>query len=177
MVKTQAIKKVSEYSGLPKLTDFKFVEEEVSETLQDGEMLTETLMISVDPYLRVYPMPAGTIVSAFQLAKVLESKVSKYPKGSIVYQNAGWQKICKVKEVAVWSQYQEDFSISKEDFMSSIGMCGISAYFGFLDICKPKQGETVMVSGCMGAVGSVVGQIAKIYVRISPNLFSQLFFG
>jgi len=162
---TKAIKKAKEYDGLPKLSDFEVVEIEISTDLAEGELLTEAMYISVDPYLRVYPMEPGNVVGAFQLAKVIESKSSKHPVGSLVYQHGAWQQVIKTNEQAVWANLGSlKHKISPEDFMGAVGMTGLSAYFGFLNICEPKKGETVMVSGCSGAVGSIVGQIAKIKV-------------
>ncbi|CAK8689398.1 unnamed protein product [Clavelina lepadiformis] len=162
-MKTKYITKTKELEGLPKASDFKIVEEDIDENLTDGEVLTEAVCISVDPFIRVHPIPPGIPVIGFQVGKVLASKNEKYLKGNLVMHLGGWKTICKVADELCW--YRVDNVISSKDITKGVGvvgMPGIAAYFGFLDFCQPKEGETVMVNGCAGAVGSFVGQIAKI---------------
>ncbi|CAK8689401.1 unnamed protein product [Clavelina lepadiformis] len=145
-MKTKYLTKAKELEGLPKVSDFKIVEEDIDENLTDGEILTEAGCISVDPFIRV-----------------LASKNKKYQKRNLVMDLGGWKTICKVADELCW--YRVDNLISNKDItkgLGVVGMPGITAYFGFLDFCQPKEGETVMVNGCAGAVGSFVGQIAKI---------------
>nr|CAB3265266.1 prostaglandin reductase 1-like [Phallusia mammillata] len=164
MVKSRVYYKSQEFKGLPKLSDFKIVEQEVDEELQDDEIMTEAVVISVDPFIRAYNVPVTDPIIGFQTAKVLKSKCKKYPVGSLVLQTGGWQTVRKSKGDTIWYKVDELLSdkVPLTATVGALGMPGLTAYTGFLNICKPKPGETVMINGCAGAVGSLVGQIAKI---------------
>ncbi|XP_068631536.1 prostaglandin reductase 1-like [Battus philenor] len=157
------------FKGLPKREDYELVEYELP-PLQDGEILIKTEWISVDPYLRAYnssnKIPYDQF--GFQVGTVQESKNPKFPVGAKVVTHKGWCDYTIAKE-----GLEDRFSgyiyklpnldgLSPSLAIGAIGMPGITAYYGFLDICKPKAGETVVVTGAAGAVGSIVGQIAKI---------------
>merc|ERR1719412_1401445 len=103
------------------------------------------------------------------VAEVIESKDSDYPKGCIVLTYSGWVKtgIINPKEMLAKNpmyvmKAPKLPGLSQSVLLGACGMPGCTAYFGFLEICQPKQGETVVVNGAAGAVGSLVGQIAKI---------------
>ncbi|XP_058445163.1 prostaglandin reductase 1-like [Malaya genurostris] len=156
------------FSGLPTAEDFR-LEEETLEQIQDGEFLAEAIFSSVDPYMRIYmaQYPVGSVMIGGQIAKVLESKNPNFPVGSYIHGNFGWRThtVCNPdKTEPHWVPYvlpdfgKEPLSLG----LGVLGMPGSTAYFGFLEICKPVPGETVVVSGAAGAVGSIVGQIAKI---------------
>jgi len=165
MVGGKCILKIAPYEGLPKLSDLKIINTEDEKDLSDGEILTEAVYISVDPYLRL--VFANTTpdqpVGGFQLAKVLQSNDANYPVDSLLYITRGWQTISRITAKDVWNRVDNiEPKIDPVSYMGVVGMPGLTAYWGFLEICQPKEGETVMVSTCSGAVGSVVGQIAKI---------------
>ena len=154
--------------GTPKLSDFKFTEENVPE-IKEGEMLIETKYVSVDPYLRGRMSDAKSYVPPFELhkpissgiiAEVLESKNEKFSKGDFVSGRLDWKKkqVTDGKELIKVDPKKAPLSA----YLGILGMTGMTAYLGLTQIGKPKEGETLVVSGAAGAVGSVVGQIGKI---------------
>ncbi|EDS39827.1 NADP-dependent leukotriene B4 12-hydroxydehydrogenase [Culex quinquefasciatus] len=156
------------FDGEPKLDDFR-LEEEVMPELQDGEFLAEAEFLSVDPYMRIYILsyPVGSVMIGGQVARVLESRNAGFPVGAYVFGQFGWRtvSICDPRGITVRKPYVlPDFgaSVPRSVGIGACGTVGNSAYFGFLEICRPKEGETVVVSGAAGAVGSLVGQIGKI---------------
>lgn len=154
--------------GKPELSDFKFTEEQVSE-VQDGQMLLETKYVSVDPYLRgrmrdeksyIPPFELHKPITSVLVAEVKESKNDKFSKGDFVSGMLAWKR----------EQVSDGKDLHKVDpdmaplsaYLGVMGMTGMTAYLGLTDIGKPKEGETLLVSGAAGAVGSTVGQIGKI---------------
>lgn len=165
---TKQIILASRPKGLPVAENFKLEEVELP-VLNAGELLLEGIYYSVDPYMRgrmndaksyVPPFETGKPLSGGVVAKVLESNSANFKTGDIVTGNLPW----KQKMISV------DTAITKIDtnlapasyYLGILGMTGLTAYFGLMYIGKPKAGETVVVSGAAGAVGTVVGQIAAI---------------
>ena len=162
------------FEGLPKKSDFELVEEELPE-LKEGEVLIKALWLSVDPYMRPYTKrykPPMTMIGG-ALFKVLQSKNPEYPEGSQLMSMIGWVDVGildpNMKSNAPGSEgtvmtrpAQSIGTLSPSLLLGALGMPGATAYFGLLEICDPKPGETVVVNGAAGAVGSLVGQIAKI---------------
>jgi len=163
------------FSGNPKPEDFKLVEEELGE-LKDNEIQFKSLFLSVDPYMRPYTMrmkpPIDPMIGS-SVAVVEESKNPKFPKGAIIVILAGWVERGIVDPDNMGKNSPGNTlggvmpapdlgPMSKSLLLGACGMPGNTAYFGFLELCEPKAGETVVVSGAAGAVGSLVGQIAKI---------------
>ena len=155
-------------SGMPKESDFKVVESPLPKP-GDGEVLIKTLYLSVDPYMRgrmtgvrsyVDPFNIGEVIQGGAVGQVTESRDSNFKSGDYVNGMWGWEEwaVSKGNELRAIDPRLAPVSTS----LSVLGMPGMTAYFGFLDICKPVAGETVVVSGAAGAVGSLVGQIAKI---------------
>jgi len=171
MVKSKNILITKYFEGEPKESDFKLVEEELP-PLKDGEIRTEGIAWSVDPYMRVYlkafGMPLNEPMFGGQVAKVIESKNPDYKVGDVVYGHIGWRTHTNVnieiakKEQTGFYKLPDFQGLPYTHALGALGMPGNTAYFGFLRICEPKEGETVVVSGAAGAVGSLVGQIAKI---------------
>jgi NADPH-dependent curcumin reductase CurA len=154
--------------GMPKPSDWKLVEEPVR-PLADGELLVKSVYISVDPYMRgrisgaksyAAPVEIGGVMVGGAVGEVLESRNPKFAPGDIVQGEFGWQEypISAGKGVRKVDPAIAPISTS----LGVLGMPGLTAYFGLLDIGQPKPGETVVVSGAAGAVGSLVGQIARI---------------
>jgi len=167
-MKNKAIILNSRPEGKPKLSDFKFINEEIPE-ITNGEILLKIKYVSVDPYLRgrmsdaesyVKPFELKKVISSGVVAEVIESKTEKYKAGDFVsgllewkeYQQSDGNGLLKIdKKIAPLSAY-----------LGILGMTGLTAFFGLTEIGVPKKGETIVVSGAAGAVGSIVGQIGKI---------------
>ncbi|CAH1119663.1 unnamed protein product [Phaedon cochleariae] len=166
MVKAKVYKYVKEFEGTPKKSDFKVIEEELPE-LKNGEFLAEATYLSVDPYMRAHPDAVGETMVGTQVAKVIKSKNPKFPVGKLVVGGFGWRShtISNGDEEAFLGKpyvLPDIGDLSPSLALGVLGMPGNTAYFGLLELGKPKSGETVVVSGAAGAVGSIAGQIAKI---------------
>ncbi|CAN7558498.1 NADP-dependent oxidoreductase [Rossellomorea sp. LjRoot5] len=162
------IQLVSRPEGMPVKEDFLYKEIDVP-TPSKGEVLVKTLYLSVDPYMRGRMSDAKSYVAPFQLnealsggavGEIVESESDHFKKGDFVVGMLPWQEYSLANEKEVRSIDPDVAPISTH--LSILGMTGLTAYFGLMDIGQPKEGETVVVSGAAGAVGSVVGQIAKI---------------
>ncbi|XP_018099223.2 prostaglandin reductase 1 isoform X2 [Xenopus laevis] len=156
---------VKHFEGAPKPSDFKLKEVGLS-PIKNGEVMLEAEYFSVDPYMRPYSkhmMKEGDVMIGTQVARVLESKNSEFQVGSFVLSNAGWttHSISNGKELtpllANWPAH-----IPRSLALGTIGMPGLTSYFGLHEICCAKKDEIVLVNGAAGAVGTIVGQIAKI---------------
>ena len=155
-------------AGIPKETDFRLEEAAVPNCAENG-LLVKTIWISVDPYLRgriagvktyVDPIPVDGPMESGAVGEVLESRHPEHSVGEFVAGTWGWQDVAAVAGESVRVVNPAEAPISTA--LGILGMPGMTAYFGLLDLCDPKAGETVVVSGAAGAVGSAVGQIAKI---------------
>ncbi len=155
--------------GKPTPDDFKIVEIDLP-ALQSGQLLLKGLYFSVDPYMRGRMNDAKSYTAPFKLndainggviAEVIESKSEKYSIGEIVVGALPWQVNCVITDDAALQKIDAKYE-HPSYYLGALGMPGLTAYFGLLDIGKPKTGETVVVSGAAGAVGILVGQIAKI---------------
>ncbi|XP_053556602.1 prostaglandin reductase 1 isoform X2 [Bombina bombina] len=165
MVLARSWNLVKHFEGAPKLSDFKLNELQLPK-IQNGEVLLEAEYFSVDPYMRPYSkryMKEGDIMIGSQVARVLESKNLSFPVGSYAVSNAGWttHSISNGKNITPLLANWPD-NIPKSLALGTIGMPGLTAYFGLREICCAKKGEIVLVNGAAGAVGSLVGQIGKI---------------
>ena len=154
--------------GFPKDSDFKFVESPVPKP-ENGQILVRSIFVSVDPYMRgrmddvksyAPSVQIGGLMGGGAVGRVLESKNPSFHDGDIVQGMFGWQEYAVSDGQSVRKIDPELAPISTS--LGVLGMPGLTAYFGLLDICNPQAGETVVVSGAAGAVGSIVGQIAKI---------------
>ncbi|REK09909.1 MAG: NADP-dependent oxidoreductase [Planctomycetota bacterium] len=154
--------------GMPQESDFKLVEAPVPEPA-DGQCVVKALYVSVDPYMRgriseaksyAAPVEIGGVMVGGVVGEVVESKNPRFAVGDIVQGEFGWQEYALTDGRGVRKIDPTIAPISTA--IGVLGMPGLTAYFGLLDIGQPKEGETVVVSGAAGAVGSIVGQIAKI---------------
>ncbi len=154
--------------GFPKESDFKLVESPILPPAA-GEILVRTLYLSVDPYMRgrmndvksyAPPVKLGEVMVGGAVGQVMQSNLDQFQKGDFVEGFFGWQEYAVSDGKGVRKIDPQLAPISTA--LSVLGMPGLTAYFGLLDIGKPQAGETVVVSGAAGAVGSMVGQIAKI---------------
>src|SRR5712664_4470549 len=156
-------------NGIPQAADFDLREVE-SPALSDGEFLVRNAYLSADPAMRgwiadkstYWPrIEVGDTMRAFAAGEVVESRNPAYAVGDKVMGIFGWQDYSAVKQPQVMRKVQEaDLPLSLS--LGILGLNGLTAYFGLLDVCRPKPGETVVVSTAAGGVGSAVGQIAKI---------------
>ena len=156
-------------TGKPDESCFKLITSEIPRPT-NGQVLLRTRFLSVDPYMRGRMNDRRSYVAPFQLNEVLtggivgevvESKSNNFVKGNFVVGNLGWQDYSIASEKEMRKIEPEIAPVSTA--LGVLGMPGLTAYFGLLDIGQPKQGETVVVSGAAGAVGTIVGQIAKIH--------------
>lgn len=164
----QQIVLASRPTGLPGSKNFRFEIRELG-NLKDNEVLLKSLYISVDPYMRGRMNDVKSYAQPFQVdepirggivATVIESKNNAFVEGDSVFGMMPWatyniekgENLRKIDSVSVPASYS----------LGILGMPGLTAYFGILDIGKPKAGETILISGAAGAVGIVAGQIAKI---------------
>ncbi|MCU5745118.1 NADP-dependent oxidoreductase [Staphylococcus sp. SQ8-PEA] len=154
--------------GMPDEQTFKLEKVEVA-SLTEGEVKLKSLYISVDPYMRGRMSDSDSYVQPYELnkpiqghivAEVLESKGDNIQKGDIVTGILPWKKEMVVPQDAV--QVVPKLDVPSYLYLSVLGMPGQTAYHGLLKIGQPQPDETVVVSAASGAVGSVVGQIAKI---------------
>ena len=150
---------------------FELVEEPVPEA-KGGQALVQNLYLSVDPTNRAWigeeptylpPVGIGDCMRSVGLGRVVSSGDPNYPEGSLVTGLVGWQDYVVTGEGEVpLTIVPDDTGLPVETLMGALGLTGVTAYFGLLEIGEPKEGETVVVSAAAGAVGSVVGQIAKL---------------
>jgi NADPH-dependent curcumin reductase CurA len=154
-------------AGMPTVDNFQFVDAETPPP-NDGEVLVRTLYISVDPYLRgrmregrsyVAPFAIGQVIESGAVAEVIESRSAKFQTGDIVTGMFGWRLY---NAANAGSLMKVAAGVPVTAALGVLGMPGLTAYFGLLDIGQPKEGETVVVSGAAGAVGTTVCQLAKI---------------
>ncbi|XP_006906162.1 prostaglandin reductase 1 isoform X2 [Pteropus alecto] len=152
-----------QFEGNPKDSNFELKTAELP-PLKTGEVLLEALFLTVDPYMRVsQTMKEGDTLLGHQVARVVESKNSAFPTGTIVLAFSGWttHSISDGKKLERLPEEWPD-TLPLSLALGTIGMPGLTAYFGLFDICGVKGGETVMVNAAAGAVGSTVGQLAKL---------------
>ncbi|MGP0102946.1 MAG: NADP-dependent oxidoreductase [Solirubrobacteraceae bacterium] len=154
--------------GLPKPSDWTYVEEPVRQPA-DGEVLVKIEYVSLDPAMRgwmnegrsyIPPVGIGEVMRAFAAGEVIASNDPDVAVGEHVGGLLGVQEYAIASGKGV---FKVDTSLAPLPvYLGALGMPGVTAYFGLLDIGQPKEGETVVVSGAAGAVGGLVGQIAKL---------------
>ncbi|XP_077331384.1 prostaglandin reductase 1-like [Lithobates pipiens] len=184
MVVAKSWTMVKHFDGAPKPEDFKLVENELP-ALKDGELMLESVCLTVDPYMRFFGsqitkeditirslvprlyrrkmMKEGDIMIGAQVARVTESKNPEFPVGGYYVAQGGWTThfISDGKGLhALPSCWPE--SLPKSLAIGAVGISGLTAYFGLLEVCSPKKGDVVLVNSAAGSVGSIVGQIAKM---------------
>ncbi len=151
--------------GMLKESDFELHETQVP-TPAEGQLLVRNRWLAFEPAMRGWiddkpsympPVPIGDVMRGMAVGEVIESKLEGYASGDLVTGMTGWQ------EWAIGDGGLRKLPAGTDPrfALSVLGITGITAYFGLLEIGKPKRGDTVVVSGAAGATGSVVGQIAK----------------
>jgi NADPH-dependent curcumin reductase CurA len=166
-MQNKEIRLASRPAGMPAADNFQIADTAIP-PLNDGQVLVRTLYISVDPYLRgrmregrsyIAPFEVGQVIESGGIGAVVESRDPKFQEGDIVSGMFGWRLYNVVPGAGLMKVLP---GIPITTALGVLGMPGLTAYFGLLDIGQPKEGETVVVSGAAGAVGMTVCQIGKI---------------
>jgi len=168
MQKNRRVLLASRPSGWVSEANFR-IEEVPLRAPAEGEVLVKNLWLSLDPYMRgrmnegksyAAKQELGEVMIGGTVGEVVESKHPKFAKGDQVLGMLGWQQYGLSDGKGLNKVDASRVPLSA--YLGVLGMPGVTAWVGLLDICQPKAGETVVVSAASGAVGSVVGQIAKI---------------
>lgn len=150
-----------QFNGVPTSENVVLEEFELPDELKENEVLLQAVYLSVDPYMRVFPQKEGAVMMGEQLSEVIKTRNGQYPLGTLVLCKAGW--------VSHYISNGEGLSPISFDIgstpishtLGALGMPGATAYIG-LNECHPKPREILLVTAAAGAVGSVVGQLAKL---------------
>jgi NADPH-dependent curcumin reductase CurA len=154
--------------GIPDAGHFRVIESPLP-AVEDGHLLIRNLYLSVEPAMRGWtsatanysvPVALGTVMRSFATGRVEESRHARFKPGDVVTGMFGWQEYAVVSAESVVRTIT-DLDIPLSTSLGVLGLNGLTAYVGLLEIGRPKPGETVVVSTAAGAVGSIVGQIAK----------------
>jgi len=156
--------------GEPRDENFKIIEGPVPDC-GEGEVLVRTIYLSLDPYMRgrmsaaksyAQPVPIGGVMEGGAVSEVITSRDDKFKQGDIVVGSTGWQTHAVAKGAYLAKVGIPNQIAPISTAVGVLGMPGMTAYTGLLNIGQPRPGETVVVAAASGAVGSIVGQIAKI---------------
>ncbi|KAM3857335.1 prostaglandin reductase 1-like [Diretmus argenteus] len=165
MVQAKTWVLIRHFEGFPKESDLELRVEQLPEP-NDGEVLLEALFLSVDPYMRPFSrfrMKEGDVMIGTQVAKVIQSRNPAFPVGSHVVGRCGWRThtVCDGTDLTpIMPDWPQDVPMSLA--LGTVGMPGLTAVYGIEEVLGLREGETLLVNAAAGAVGSVVGQIAKI---------------
>lgn len=152
----------------PSTSDFRLEEQSMPEP-SEGEVLLRTIYISLDPYMRgrmrdvvtyAEPQPLDQVMEGRGIGEIIESRHDQFSAGDYVLAETGWQEYAVADGDDLDGISPDPAPLSY--YLGILGMPGFTAYIGLLDIGEPEEGETVVVSAASGAVGSVVGQLARI---------------
>jgi NADPH-dependent curcumin reductase CurA len=154
--------------GEPKPSDFELAETEVADPA-DGELVVRNTFMSVDPYMRgrmssaksyAAPFEVGAVMYGGAIGEVVASAADGFAPGDTVLHQLGWREYATVP--AKQAQTVDATRVPASAYLGVLGMPGLTAYVGLLDIAGLREGDVVFVSGAAGAVGSVAGQIARL---------------
>jgi hypothetical protein len=166
-VTAREIRLASRPHGWPTEDTFAFADVELPAP-GPGELLVRNTFMSVDPYMRgrmndvksyVPPYEVGKALEGGAVGEVLESGVEGVAPGTLVLHNAGWRSHALVSQ---YTPLEPVEGVSPSHFLGALGMTALTAYVGLLDVAAFEPGDAVFVSGAAGAVGSIVGQIARL---------------
>src|SRR3954454_7821431 len=164
---SREIRLASRPAGEPQPSDFQLAEVEVGDP-DDGEVVVRNTFMSVDPYMRgrmndrpsyVPPFELGQPLEGAAVGEVVASRNRRFAEGDVVTHQLGWREYAKLSRGV---RKVEASGVSPSAFLGVLGMPGLTAYVGLLDIAALKEGDVVFVSGAAGAVGSLAGQLAKL---------------
>ena len=165
---SREIRLVARPQGFPDEDLFELAESRIPDPA-DGQLLVRNAYFSVDPYMRprmndvrsyVAPFTLGEAMTGGAVGQVAASRNERYAEGDWVVHGLGWREWALSDGSGVRKIDSSSAPISTS--LGVLGMPGFTAYYGFFELGTPKEGETVFVSGAAGAVGSTVGQLAKI---------------
>jgi NADPH-dependent curcumin reductase len=161
---------VSRPTGEARVDNFRLVEQPVG-TPGEGQVLVRHHFLSLDPYMRgrmddaksyAQPQPLDKVMQGGTVGVVVASKHPDYKPGDNVVGFGGWQEYSIVDAGTPGSLRKVDTGkVPLSAYLGAVGMPGVTAWYGLMKICQPKEGQTIVVSAASGAVGSVVGQLAK----------------
>jgi len=164
------IQLASRPEGEPTVSNFRLVEQPVPE-LTEGQVLVRNHYLSLDPYMRgrmnegksyAQPQPLDTVMIGGTVGEVVSSRNSGFKAGDKVVAMGGWQDYLLVDGGQRGALQKVDTThVPLSAYLGPVGMPGVTGWYGLTQICAPREGETVVVSAASGAVGSVVGQLAK----------------
>lgn len=170
MTTNKQIVLASRPQGEPTTANFRLVETEVP-ALADGQVLVRNHFLSLDPYMRgrmndaksyAAPQPLDQVMIGGTVGEVVESRNAAFQPGDKVVGMGGWQQYAVVDASQPGLLRKVDTThIPLSAYLGAVGMPGVTGWYGLVKICEPKAGETVVVSAASGAVGGVVGQLAK----------------
>jgi NADPH-dependent curcumin reductase CurA len=159
---------VARPNGEPKESDFALVEAEI-EKPAEGEVLARSIWLSLDPYQRgrmsearsyAPPVELGAVMAGQAVGEVVESRSPRFGPGDVVLGSFGWQEFAVAP---VHSLRRVDATVAPiSTALHVLGMTGLTAYFGLFEVARPVPGDTVVVSAASGAVGQIVGQLARL---------------
>lgn len=167
-IKNKQVLLAARPKGAPTESDFRIVETDLAEP-GDGELVVKNLFLSLDPYMRgrmnegksyAARLEIGDVMIGGTVGEVISSKNPKFAVGDSVVGSLGWQQYGVSNGQGLNKVDPKLVPISA--YLGVVGMPGVTAWYGLYDIGKPKEGETVVVAAASGAVGSVVGQLAKL---------------
>lgn len=164
--------------GAPKETDMEIkisrIQLKAPKGSDSGAFLVKNLYLSCDPYMRgrmrssftssyIPPFVPGQPVEGFGVSKVVDSDNPNFKPGDLVAGLTGWEEYSLIRKTEQLRKIQPDDHIPLSYHIGLLGMPGFTAYAGFHEVCSPKSGEYVFVSAASGAVGQLVGQLAKLH--------------
>lgn len=157
-------------SGMPSADDFALIETQIPEPA-DGQILTRNLLLSLDPYMRgimnagesyQHPVAIGKVMHGHTISQVVTSRAEGFVAGDIVFGAGHWQDYALQSMRSVVPPRKVDLTLAPAAaWLGPMGLPGWTTYVGLFDFAMPKAGETLVVSAAAGAVGSLLGQLAK----------------
>jgi NADPH-dependent curcumin reductase CurA len=168
-MKTREIRLAARPVGEPKAADFELVDADLRE-MEEGEVVVRNLFMSVDPYMRMRmndarsytpPFAIGKALNGAAVGEVVSSRAGELKPGDIVSSQLGWREHFVAK--AKWLERLVPGRAPLTAHLGILGLTGFTGWYGLKEIGRPKPGDTVFVSAAAGAVGSAVGQLAKLW--------------
>ncbi len=168
-MKTREIRLAARPVGEPTFADFELVETDLRE-MEEGEVVVRNLFMSVDPYMRMRmndvrsytpPFTIGKALSGGAVGQVVSSRATELKAGDIVSSQLGWREHFVAK--AKWLERLDRGRAPLTAHLGILGLTGFTGWYGLKEIGRPKPGDVVFVSAAAGAVGSAVGQLAKLW--------------